>query len=116
MSEVFAFFFKMLNFVTSSPAGSLIKSINFSRMFAHSGPSLMEKVEKVIEERVRPVLAMDGGNIKLKSIDKDGVVNVILEGHCSGCPSRRLTLNSGILACLQEEFGTDLITDIREIE
>jgi len=72
----------------------------------------MERVNAVIEERVRPVLQMDGGDIVVDEI-KDGVVVVTLKGHCSGCPSRRSTLNSGILGCLQEEIPNEIV-GIRE--
>lgn len=48
-------------------------------------------VEKVLDQNVRPYLASHGGDIKVTSI-RDGVVKVLLVGHCSGCPSARLTL------------------------
>ena len=83
------------------------------RFFAKASKEFFDKVNKIIDERVRPVLQMDGGDIILKDIT-DGVVTVTLQGHCSGCPSRRQTLNNGILGCLQEEFGENQIIDIKE--
>lgn len=83
-----------------------------SAFFSAVKKSLFDRVNDVFEERVRPVLQMDGGDIVLNDIT-NGVVTVTLTGHCSGCPSRRQTLNAGILGCLQEEFG-DEIVDIRE--
>ena len=90
-------------------------SVSFGRFFAKASKEFLDKVNAVIDERIRPVLQMDGGDIELKSID-DGVVLVTLKGHCSGCPSRRNTLNLGILDCLQEEFGEDKIREIRETD
>ena len=90
-------------------------TLSLTRFFVKATPEFMKKVNAVIDERVRPVLQMDGGDIVVNDID-DGVVTVTLKGHCSGCPSRRQTLNIGILDCLQEEFGEDKIKDIRETD
>ena len=90
-------------------------TLSLTRFFVKATPEFMKKVNAIIDERVRPVLQMDGGDIVVNDID-DGVVTVTLKGHCSGCPSRRQTLNIGILDCLQEEFGEDKIKDIRETD
>ncbi|OHT00374.1 NifU-like domain containing protein [Tritrichomonas foetus] len=88
-------------------------SISFARMFAAAAKNsdILSRIENVIQERVRPVLKLDGGDIKIDKYE-DGVVDVTLLGHCSGCPSRRATLHDGILGCLQEEIPE--IKDIRE--
>lgn len=78
----------------------------------HTTKELEEGVKKIIADTIRPVLKMDGGDIKLDGI-KDGVVSVTLLGHCSGCPSRKETLHNGILMCLQEEYPEE-IKDIKE--
>jgi len=51
-----------------------------------------EAVEKVLEEEVRPMLAMHGGNVELLEITDDNLVKVRLTGACSGCPMAQLTL------------------------
>lgn len=81
-------------------------------MSLHTQKELEDGVLKIIEKTIRPVLQMDGGDIKLDGI-KDGVVSVTLLGHCSGCPSRQATLHNGILMCLQEEYPEE-IKDIKE--
>ena len=53
------------------------------------------RIIKVLDEKVRPAVAKDGGDIKFKSF-KDGVVHVELQGSCSGCPSSLMTLKQGI--------------------
>ena len=60
-----------------------------------SGSEIDEKIKELLEEYIRPAVEEDGGAISFKSFDK-GVVTVILQGSCSGCPSSTLTLKAGI--------------------
>ena len=53
------------------------------------------RIIKVLDEKVRPAVAKDGGDIRFKSF-KDGVVHVELQGSCSGCPSSLMTLKQGV--------------------
>ena len=53
------------------------------------------RIIKVLDEKVRPAVAKDGGDIKFKSF-KNGVVLVELQGSCSGCPSSLMTLKQGV--------------------
>jgi len=54
-----------------------------------------KKIIKILETKVRPAVARDGGDIKFKDF-KDGVVTVNLQGSCSGCPSSTMTLKQGV--------------------
>ncbi len=54
-----------------------------------------KKIVKILEQKIRPAVARDGGDIKFKEF-KDGVVKVQLQGSCSGCPSSTLTLKQGV--------------------
>ena len=54
-----------------------------------------EKIVKILEQKIRPAVARDGGDIKFKEF-KDGVVKVQLQGSCSGCPSSTMTLKQGV--------------------
>ena len=54
-----------------------------------------EKIVKVLDQKIRPAVAKDGGDIKFKEF-KDGVVTVNLQGSCSGCPSSTMTLKQGV--------------------
>lgn len=56
---------------------------------------LIKQIREIIDTRVRPSVAMDGGDITFESF-KDGVVYLKLQGACSGCPSSTATLKSGI--------------------
>ena len=54
-----------------------------------------KKIVKILEQKIRPAVAKDGGDIKFKEF-KDGVVKVQLQGSCSGCPSSTMTLKQGV--------------------
>jgi len=54
-----------------------------------------KKIIKILETKVRPAVARDGGDIKFKEY-KDGKVTVELQGSCSGCPSSTMTLKQGV--------------------
>ena len=53
------------------------------------------KIVKILEEKIRPAVARDGGDIKFKEF-KNGIVKVQLQGSCSGCPSSTMTLKQGV--------------------
>ena len=55
----------------------------------------VKKIIEVLDSKIRPAVAKDGGDIKFKSFEK-GVVKVELQGSCSGCPSSLMTLKQGV--------------------
>lgn len=78
--------------------------LNFSRNFKpieiainidSKQSDIFKRIEEVLELKIRPAVAMDGGNIKLKAF-VDGVAEVELQGSCAGCPSSTLTLKQGV--------------------
>jgi len=56
---------------------------------------LKKKIISILETKIRPAVAKDGGDIKFKEF-KNGVVKVELQGSCSGCPSSTMTLKQGV--------------------
>jgi len=54
-----------------------------------------DKIVKILDQKIRPAVVRDGGDIKFKNF-KDGVVKVQLQGSCSGCPSSIMTLKQGV--------------------
>jgi len=62
-----------------------------------------EAVEKVLNEKIRPGLMMDGGNIDLLKVEENKVY-VKLVGACSGCPGAAMTLQMGVERILKSEF------------
>ena len=71
--------------------------IDNNRIYSNeSDLSEIEKqIVKILETKIRPAVARDGGDIKFKEY-KDGVVTVNLQGSCSGCPSSTMTLKQGV--------------------
>ena len=56
---------------------------------------IINKINEVLDAKIRPAVAKDGGDITFKSF-KDGIVTVELKGSCSGCPSSIMTLKQGV--------------------
>ena len=54
-----------------------------------------KKIVKILDQKIRPAVAKDGGDIKFKDFN-DGIVRVQLQGSCSGCPSSTMTLKQGV--------------------
>ena len=54
-----------------------------------------KKIVKILDQKIRPAVARDGGDIKFKEF-KNGIVKVELQGSCSGCPSSTMTLKQGV--------------------
>ena len=71
----------------------LTKSISDSK--PNEPNEIINKINEVLDAKIRPAVAKDGGDIKFKSF-KDGVVVVELKGSCSGCPSSIMTLKQGV--------------------
>lgn len=67
------------------------------------------KIKSYIDKYVKPAVEMDGGNIEFSSF-KEGVVTVVLQGSCSGCPSSTVTLKSGIEGMLQR-----MVPEVKEV-
>ena len=68
-----------------------------------------KKIIKILEDKIKPAVARDGGDIKFKEF-KDGVVKVQLQGSCSGCPSSMMTLKQGVQNVL-----CHYIPDVKEV-
>ena len=68
------------------------------------------QIIKILETKIRPAVARDGGDIKFKEF-KDGIVRVELRGACSGCPSATLTLKQGV-----QNLLCHYIPEVREVE
>ena len=62
---------------------------------SESFDEIEKKIVQLLNEKIRPAIARDGGDIKFKEF-KDGIVKVQLQGSCSGCPSSTMTLKQGV--------------------
>ncbi len=77
--------------------------------YAEEDAELVKRIRDLIDTYVKPAVEMDGGNIEFKSFH-NGVVTVILQGSCSGCPSSTVTLKAGI-----EGMLTRMIPEVKEV-
>ena len=67
------------------------------KSYGEADPELIEQSKELIETRVRPAVAQDGGDIIFKGFDgTTGIVSLHLQGSCAGCPSSTMTLKGGI--------------------
>ncbi|RYY41498.1 MAG: NifU family protein [Chitinophagaceae bacterium] len=70
---------------------------------------VVKRVKELLENYVKPAVEMDGGAIQFKSY-KEGVVNLMLQGSCSGCPSSMITLKAGIEGMMKR-----MIPEVKEV-
>jgi len=70
---------------------------------------VVKRIKEMLENYVKPAVEMDGGNISFRGYN-DGVVNLMLQGSCSGCPSSMITLKSGIEGMMKR-----MIPEVREV-
>jgi len=69
-----------------------------------------KKIVKLLDEKIRPAVAKDGGDIKFKEF-KNGIVKVQLQGSCSGCPSSTMTLKQGV-----QNLLCHYIPEVKEVQ
>lgn len=70
---------------------------------------VVKRVKEILENYVKPAVEMDGGAIQFKEYS-NGVVKLMLQGSCSGCPSSMITLKSGIEAMMKR-----MIPEVKEV-
>jgi Fe-S cluster biogenesis protein NfuA len=73
----------------------ILKIEEKNKLKEHQGDETIQKIIEVLDTKIRPAVARDGGDIKFKSFE-NGVVKVELQGSCSGCPSSLMTLKQGV--------------------
>ena len=96
ISEINDYYSKGNNVVVSKDS-KLEKILNKSKSSSVPIQSneIIDKINEVLDSKIRPAVARDGGDITFKSF-ADGVVTVELKGSCSGCPSSIMTLKQGV--------------------
>ena len=70
---------------------------------------VVKRIKELLDNYVRPAVEMDGGAIQFKSY-KDGKVNLMMQGSCSGCPSSMITLKAGIEGMMKR-----MIPEVKEV-
>ena len=80
--------------ILNNNIGSKFEKMSFEETEKFSD-DISKRIEEVLTEKIRPAVAMDGGDIRLKSFS-NGIAEVILQGACAGCPSSTVTLKHGV--------------------
>ena len=75
--------------------GPILKDRKKTEKNSNIDDETVNKIIEVLDTKIRPAVARDGGDIKFKSFE-NGVVKVQLQGSCSGCPSSLMTLKQGV--------------------
>ena len=89
-------------------AKALSESASDSKPVASN--TIVNKINEVLDSKIRPAVARDGGDITFKSF-KDGIVTVELKGSCSGCPSSIMTLKQGV-----QNLLCHYISEVKSVE
>lgn len=69
-----------------------------------AAPLLFERIQRCIDEKIRPFIQMDGGEIELVELTPQKILKVRLHGACHGCSASSMTLQFGVQNALNEEF------------
>ena len=93
-------------FEATDPAGS----DEAEEFFAPEDAETVATIKELLETRVRPAVAGDGGDITFKGF-RDGIVYVTMKGSCSGCPSSTATLKNGI-----QNLMRHFLPEVRSVE
>ena len=88
----------------------LIIDKNLNKINNQDYKEIEKKIIHVLETKVKPAVANDGGDIKFLNY-KDGIVKVKLQGSCAGCPSSTITLKQGVQNLLKH-----YIPDVKQVE
>ena len=80
-----------------------------SNTVAADDDDVVKRIKELLDNYVKPAVEMDGGAIQFKSYT-DGVVNLMLQGSCSGCPSSMITLKAGIEGMMKR-----MIPEVKEV-
>ena len=80
-----------------------------SNEVAADDDDVVKRIKELLDNYVRPAVEMDGGAIQFKSYE-DGVVNLMMQGSCSGCPSSMITLKAGIEGMMKR-----MIPEVKEV-
>lgn len=91
----------MEHYQSGNPLMVDVKAVEkVEKVYSESDAEIVEKIKELIEVRVRPAVAQDGGDIVFHSFE-DGIVRLEMHGSCSGCPSSTATLKQGIETMLK---------------
>lgn len=103
----------MEHFMSGAPIlreGAVADATEEGEFFAADDAKVVETIKELLETRIRPAVAGDGGDITFRGF-RDGIVYLAMKGSCAGCPSSTATLKHGIQNLLRH-----FLPDVREVQ
>jgi NFU1 iron-sulfur cluster scaffold homolog, mitochondrial len=87
----------------------IIETKTDGNAIAADDDDVVKRIKELLENYVKPAVEMDGGAIQFRSYN-EGIVNLMLQGSCSGCPSSMITLKAGIEGMMKR-----MIPEVKEV-
>lgn len=94
-------------------SGEVVLKDSTGEAEAQDDDAVVLKIKELLDTRIRPAVAMDGGDIVFSSFE-DGIVYLHMQGACAGCPSATMTLKSGVENLLRHYIPE--VIEVRQIE
>lgn len=94
--------------VINEEEAAAVKQVSPNQVAADDD-DIIKRIKEILDNYVKPAVEMDGGAIQFKDYD-DGILNVTLQGSCSGCPSSMITLKAGI-----ESMMKRMVPEVKEV-
>lgn len=98
------------NHLEAGKSAVVITSFEKDPLFNENDSETVKKIKGILDEYIRPAVEQDGGAIVFHSFN-EGIVKVLLQGSCSGCPSSTITLKAGI-----QNLLTRMLPEVKEVQ
>jgi Fe-S cluster biogenesis protein NfuA len=97
-------------YLEAGKSAVVIASFEKDPLFNENDSETVKKIKGILDEYIRPAVEQDGGAIVFHSFN-EGIVKVLLQGSCSGCPSSTITLKAGI-----QNLLTRMLPEVKEVQ
>jgi Fe-S cluster biogenesis protein NfuA len=97
-------------YLEAGKSAVVITSFTKDPLFDENDSETVKKIKGILDEYIRPAVEQDGGAIVFHSFN-EGIVKVLLQGSCSGCPSSTITLKAGI-----QNLLTRMLPEVKEVQ
>ncbi|MCL6259246.1 NifU family protein [Aquiflexum sp. TKW24L] len=98
------------NYLESGKPAIITAAFDRDPLFDENDSEIVKKIKGILDEYIRPAVEQDGGAIVFHSFN-EGIVKVLLQGSCSGCPSSTITLKAGI-----QNLLTRMLPEVKEVQ
>ncbi|MCR9015209.1 NifU family protein [Aquiflexum gelatinilyticum] len=97
-------------YLEAGKSAVVMASFEKDPLFNENDSETVKKIKGILDEYIRPAVEQDGGAIVFHSFN-EGIVKVLLQGSCSGCPSSTITLKAGI-----QNLLTRMLPEVKEVQ